>query len=275
VLFSIGNRVLHRKRTECSRFEETDVRQQTQKQAPTKEKLRWKEKTEYSILSYRIMNPSSDDGEVKLKIGLVGESGVGKSCLLVKWVDDDFFEANDNYTIGVDFKWKSLTVKDQKVKLQIYDTAGQERFRTVTASFYRGAHGIILVYDITNAESYNGKVDEWLREITNYTDADTPIILVGNKVDLEEKRAVDVSTVKKWAAENKMTYIETSAKTGKGIEELFAHVVKLLVTKGERRGSMSQSSRSGGRSSTDSGKTVRLNAVSNASVASTGGSGCC
>jgi len=175
------------------------------------------------------MNPSSDEGEIKFKIGLVGESGVGKSCLLVKWVDDDFFDANDNYTIGVDFKWKSLTVNNQKVKLQIYDTAGQERFRTVTASFYRGAHGIILVYDITNAESYTGKVDEWLREITNYTDAETPIILVGNKVDLEEKRAVDVSIVKKWATDNKMRYIETSAKTGKGVVEVFTTLTERML----------------------------------------------
>jgi hypothetical protein len=87
----------------------------------------------------------------------------------------------------------------------------------------------IVVYDITNAESYNGKVDEWLREITNYTDADTPIVLVGNKVDLEEKRAVDVSTVKQWAASNKMPYIETSAKTGKGVAEVFTTLAEKML----------------------------------------------
>jgi len=151
------------------------------------------------------------DGEIKYKIGLVGESGVGKSCLLVRWVDNDFFEADDKYTIGVDFKYKTVQVKDKSIKLQIHDTAGQERFRTVTASFYRGAHGILLVFDITDKESFEGKVTEWLREVRNYTPDNTPVVLVGNKVDKADKRVVDHDTAKQFADQNKLKYFETSA----------------------------------------------------------------
>jgi len=172
---------------------------------------------------------AQDSGEIKFKVGLVGESGVGKSCLFVKWVDDDFFEATDNYTIGVDFKYKTMTVRDQKVKLQIYDTAGQERFRTVTASFYRGAHGILLVYDITDADSFKGKVDEWVREIRNYTEMGTPVILLGNKVDMEDKRQMDMNLVKEFVEKEKITYIETSAKTGKGVSEAFMSLTEQML----------------------------------------------
>jgi len=164
---------------------------------------------------------NSSSSEVKFKIGLVGESGVGKSCLLVRWVDDDFFIEDDKYTIGVDYKFKSVNIKDKTCKLQIYDTAGQERFRTVTASFYRGAHGILLVYDITDKESFGIRVEEWLKEIKNYTADNTPIVLVGNKADLESKRAVDQATAKAFADKHNLKFIETSAKESINVNEAF------------------------------------------------------
>jgi len=167
-------------------------------------------------------------GEVKFKVGLVGESGVGKSCLLVRWVDNDFFTENDKYTIGVDYKFKSVSVKDKNVKLQIYDTAGQERFRTVTASFYRGAHGILLVYDITDKESF-ARVEEWLKEIKNYTPDHTPIIFVGNKSDLDGKRAVDNATAKAFADKHNLHFIETSAKEGTNVDEAFMALAERIV----------------------------------------------
>jgi len=168
-------------------------------------------------------------GETKLKIGLVGESGVGKSCLLVRWVDNEFFEADDKFTIGVDYKMKSVTVKDIPVKLQIYDTAGQERFRTVTASFYRGAHGILLVYDITDKESFGNRVEEWLREIKNYTPDKTPIVFVGNKVDLKDKRTVDESAARAFAEKHGLKYMETSAKENINVNEAFMSLAELIV----------------------------------------------
>jgi len=159
----------------------------------------------------------------------VGESGVGKSCLLVRWVDNDFFTEDDKYTIGVDYKFKSVTVKDKNVKLQIYDTAGQERFRTVTASFYRGAHGILLVYDITEKESFGTRVEEWLKEIKNYTPDNTPIVFVGNKCDLDSKRTVDQATAKLFAEKHSLKYVETSAKEGTNVNEAFMLLAEKIV----------------------------------------------
>lgn len=172
----------------------------------------------------------SSSSEVKFKIGLVGESGVGKSCLLVRWVDNDFFTEDDKYTIGVDYKFKSVTVKDKNVKLQIYDTAGQERFRTVTASFYRGAHGILLVYDITEKESFGTRVEEWLKEIKNYTPDNTPIVFVGNKCDLSDtKRSVDRAAAVAFAEKHSLKYIETSAKDGTNVNEAFMLLAERIV----------------------------------------------
>jgi len=175
------------------------------------------------------LGSTSNSGEVKFKIGLVGESGVGKSCLLVRWVDDDFFTEDDKYSIGVDYKFKSITVKEKNVKLQIYDTAGQERFRTVTASFYRGAHGILLVYDITDKESFGSRVEDWLKEIKSYTADNTPIVFVGNKCDLTEKRQVDQATAKAFAEKYNLKFLETSAKTGTGVNEAFMLLAEKVV----------------------------------------------
>jgi len=172
---------------------------------------------------------NSESQELKLKIGLVGESGVGKSCCLVRWVDDDFFEADDKYTIGVDYKIKSVKLSDgRSAKLQIYDTAGQERFRTVTASFYRGAHGILLVFDVTDLSSFE-KAADWLREIRNYTPEGTPVVLVGNKNDLVHKRVVENSTAKEWALKEGITYHDASAKNGSNINESFMALTEQIV----------------------------------------------
>jgi len=174
-------------------------------------------------------NLTTASNEVRFKIGLVGESGVGKSCLLVRWVDNDFFTEDDKFTIGVDYKFKSVAVKDKNVKLQIYDTAGQERFRTVTASFYRGAHGILLVYDITDKETFGTRMEEWLKEIKNYTPDNTPIVLVGNKIDIGEKRAVDRSLAEAFAEKHGLTYLETSAKEGTNVNDAFMSLAEKIV----------------------------------------------
>ncbi|ONM17715.1 Ras-related protein RABD1 [Zea mays] len=125
------------------------------------------------------------------KLLLIGDSLVGKSCFLLRFADDSYVDSYIS-TIGVDFKIRTVEVEGKTVKLQIWDTTGQERFRTITSSYYRGAHGIINVYDITDMESFNN-VKQWLDEIDRYANDSVRRLLVGNKCDLAENRAVDTS----------------------------------------------------------------------------------
>mmetsp|Transcript_35141 Transcript_35141/g.71640 ORF Transcript_35141/g.71640 Transcript_35141/m.71640 type:complete len:131 (+) Transcript_35141:108-500(+) len=119
------------------------------------------------------------------KLVLIGDSGVGKSCLLLRFADNAF---TDSYisTIGVDFRFRTVKVEKHTVKLQIWDTAGQERFRTITSAYYRGADGIIMVYDVTNQESFN-HVADWLTEVNRYASEGTCKLLVGNKSDRPDR----------------------------------------------------------------------------------------
>merc|ERR1712184_163282 len=128
------------------------------------------------------------DYDYLFKLLLIGDSGVGKSCLLLRFADDTY---TDSYisTIGVDFKIRTVDLDTKTIKLQIWDTAGQERFRTITSSYYRGAHGIIIVYDITDVESFNN-VRQWLFEIDRFASENVNKLLVGNKCDLVSKRIV-------------------------------------------------------------------------------------
>lgn len=116
---------------------------------------------------------------------LIGDTGVGKSCLLLRFADDTF---TDSYisTIGVDFRFRTLKVEKKSVKLQIWDTAGQERYRTITSAYYRGADGIIMVFDVTSEESF-GHVNEWFNEVNRYAAEDTCKLLVGNKCDRPDR----------------------------------------------------------------------------------------
>ncbi|CAL5322901.1 unnamed protein product [Camellia sinensis] len=128
------------------------------------------------------------------KLLLIGDSGVGKSCLLLRFADDSYLDSYIS-TIGVDFKIRTVEQDGKTIKLQIWDTAGQERFRTITSSYYRGAHGIIIVYDITDQESFNN-VKQWLNEIDRYASENVNKLLVGNKCDLTDNRAVSYDTAK-------------------------------------------------------------------------------
>eukprot|EP01083_Nonionella_stella_P189826 702838_1 len=154
------------------------------------------------------------------KLLLIGDSGVGKSCLLLRFADDTYTESYIS-TIGVDFKIRTIELEGKTIKLQIWDTAGQERFRTITSSYYRGAHGIIVVYDITDKDSFTN-VEQWLKEIERYASENVNILLVGNKSDLETKRAVETETGKEFAEQNnKITFIEASAKNASNVERAF------------------------------------------------------
>ena len=121
----------------------------------------------------------------------------GKSCLLLRFADDTYTESYIS-TIGVDFKIRTIELDAKTIKLQIWDTAGQERFRTITSSYYRGAHGIIVVYDTTDLESYNN-VKQWLHEIDRYANDNVNKLLVGNKSDLSSKRAIEFGHAQEYA----------------------------------------------------------------------------
>lgn len=160
------------------------------------------------------------------KLLLIGNSGVGKSCLLLRFSDDTY--TNDYIsTIGVDFKIKTVELDGKTVKLQIWDTAGQERFRTITSSYYRGSHGIIIVYDVTDQESFNG-VKMWLQEIDRYATSTVLKLLVGNKCDLEDKRVVEHDVAREFAEANKMPFLETSALDSTNVEQAFLTMAKQI-----------------------------------------------
>uniref|UniRef100_A0A8I3NRF8 small monomeric GTPase n=1 Tax=Canis lupus familiaris TaxID=9615 RepID=A0A8I3NRF8_CANLF len=153
------------------------------------------------------------------KLLLIGDSGVGKSCLLLRFADDTYTESYIS-TIGVDFKIRTIELDGKTIKLQIWDTAGQERFRTITSSYYRGAHGIIVVYDVTDQESY-ANVKQWLQEIDRYASENVNKLLVGNKSDLTTKKVVDNTTAKEFADSLGIPFLETSAKNATNVEQAF------------------------------------------------------
>jgi len=166
-----------------------------------------------------------DSEEEHWKILLIGDSSVGKTCLLLRFVDDKYTESFVS-TIGVDYKIKTITDDaGNTVKLQIWDTAGQERFRTITSSYYHGAHGIIVVYDVTDNVTFSN-VKQWLEEISRYASQTVAKLLVGNKSDLETDRVVSYQAAKEFADESHLAFIETSAKTGHNVKEAFTKMVQ-------------------------------------------------
>ena len=173
------------------------------------------------------------DYDYLFKILLIGDSGVGKSCLLMRFMDEKY---SDTYisTMGVDFKIQTMQIDDKVIKMQIWDTAGQERFRTITSSYYRGAHGIIIVYDITDAESFDN-VTNWLKEIERYASKNVDILVVGNKLDLEDKRKVPCGVVEEYTYQENIDCFETSAKENTNVNIFFEKMAKKIM---RRMGSM-------------------------------------
>ena len=154
------------------------------------------------------------------KLLIIGDSGVGKSCFLLQFTEGNFKE-DHNVTIGVEYGAKILKVSTKYIKLQIWDTAGQESFRAITRSFYRNAHGVILMYDLTRLESFENLKD-WLKEVRQNSDPDTTIYLVGNQLDLaEEEREVQAEVAEAWAKENNLDgFSEASAKTAENVSDV-------------------------------------------------------
>ena len=166
------------------------------------------------------------------KVLFVGDSGVGKTQIINKFVENNFLE-NCVSTIGVDFKIKEVEFKNKKIKLQLWDTAGQERFRAIIQNYYKNAHLIAFFYAINNRNSFNS-IPKWVDEVKKQTDKNTKFLLVGNKCDLEEnKRQVSTEEAQEYAKENKIEFIEVSAKTEKGINDMFKYIISELLKEKE------------------------------------------
>ncbi|KAJ0547398.1 putative small GTP-binding protein [Helianthus anomalus] len=160
------------------------------------------------------------DYDYLIKLLLIGDSGVGKSCLLLRFSDGSFTTSFIT-TIGIDFKIRTIELDGKRIKLQIWDTAGQERFRTITTAYYRGAMGILLVYDVTDESSFNN-IRNWIRNIEQHASDNVNKILVGNKADMDEsKRAVPTAKGQALADEYGIKFFETSAKTNLNVEQVF------------------------------------------------------
>ena len=163
--------------------------------------------------------------ELKLKILILGETAVGKTCMLLKYTDNTFSEKH-LATIGVEYKEKIINTPKYKVNLHIWDTAGQERFKALTRTFFNGTNGVIFVYDITNKKSFEG-VKDWIND--GQLQGDYKAIICGNKIDLEKSREVKFESLKEFGLKKNMEVFETSAKDGINIKEAFERLVDLIL----------------------------------------------
>jgi len=182
------------------------------------------------VLPFSKRHNAPKDFDLLFKCLLIGDSGVGKSCLLLRFAENAFTE-NFISTIGVDFKIKMMDIDGKRVKMQIWDTAGQERFQTITTSYYRGAHGLIVMFDVTNRASFDN-VKKWLGDIERYAPSGVVKMLVGNKVDLVDRRVVDFFAAKELADGLNMQYLETSAKDSTNVREAFEKLGRDIMKNG-------------------------------------------
>jgi len=161
------------------------------------------------------------------KILLLGDSTVGKTCFLLRYMDDSFLDLH-MATIGLDYRLKTMILEDQKiVKVQLWDTAGQDKFRAITRNYYKGASGIILLFDVTNIKSFEN-IKKWINEIKEEISEKVSIILIGNKIDNSNERKISKEQGEKLASEIGVKFFETSAKTGEGINECVFYLVKKI-----------------------------------------------
>ena len=192
----------------------------------------------------------SQDYDYLFKVLLLGDSDVGKSSLILRYTDETFNSKLVN-SIGVDFKMKKREIDGKIIKVQIWDTAGHERFRSITYSYYRGANSIIIVFDLSDKKSFIS-ITEWLKQIEKHAKENVFKFLVGNKSDLEDERQVAYEEAKQYADEHDLPYIETSAKNGININELFDSSIKTFLNnssgfRGEKNIKLNQNSNNEGR----------------------------
>ena len=178
---------------------------------------------------------SEENPDAIFKLLIIGDSGVGKSCFLLQFIEGDFKE-DHNVTIGVEYGAKAIKVGNKLIKLQIWDTAGQESFRAITRSFYRNAHAVILMYDLTRKETFVN-LDEWLREVRQNANREAVVYLVGNMLDIAEEREVTTDEAQTYAKEEKLDgFTEASAKTAENVtdvstKQVFIKVAETLYAK--------------------------------------------
>lgn len=183
-----------------------------------------------------------EDYKFLFKVVLIGNSGVGKTCLVRRFTQG-VFPKGQGATIGVDFMIKTLEIENsagqrEAVKLQIWDTAGQERFRSITQSYYRSAHALILVYDISCQPTFDA-LGDWIREIQEYANPKVLKILVGNKTDRDD-REIPVRVGEEFAKAHDMYFLETSSKQGENVEKLFYEIAAELIEQARQKGGLSR-----------------------------------
>ena len=167
--------------------------------------------------------------DYRVKLIIIGDANSGKSCLLEQFREGRFY-AGSTHTIGVEFASKIVVIGDKKVKLQIWDTAGQDRYRTVSRSYYRGALGAIVVYDITSRESFNN-LPRWVQDAREQASKDSTIAVVGNKRDLFNERAVPMLDASRFCQERDLLFMETSALTGEAVVDIFELLTRRIIEK--------------------------------------------
>ena len=170
---------------------------------------------------------TSNEVEFVFKILLLGDSEVGKSCFLMRYSDNVFVE---NYitTIGLDYKLKSVKLDSGKtIKVQLWDTAGQDKYRTIAKNYFKGSHGILLLYDVTKQSSFQN-IRDWIQDIREEVSQKAIIFLIGNKIDLVDKRKISKEKGKELAEEYKLPFFEASAKSGENVDEVFKALYKKI-----------------------------------------------
>jgi len=167
--------------------------------------------------------------DLQYKLLFLGETSVGKTSILLRYTDDTFNSFLP--TVGVDVRYKYIKYENKKIRLDIWDTAGQERFKNIAKNYFRGSNGIILVFDISNKESFN-KLKFWLTDCKENIDPETELVIAENKIDIEEEqRVVSKEVIKEFGEKYNIEVFPTSAKTGEGIDKVFSHLISKLFMK--------------------------------------------
>jgi small GTP-binding protein len=169
---------------------------------------------------------------VSFKFIIIGSSGVGKTAILKRLVEDTF-SSDSQSTIGVEFDSTIIEIDGQQVKLQIWDTAGQERFRSIAKAYFRNAVGVLLIFDICERKTFD-EVNTWLNDVHSLCDPTAVVLLIGNKGDLNQNRVVTLAEAEQFAEHHQLTYLETSALTGSNVQEAFTKVATQIYRKGPR-----------------------------------------
>lgn len=174
------------------------------------------------------MGESNEEYKMIFKVVIVGDSGVGKTNILLRYLKNEFNEES-KATVGVEFGTKKMKIDNSNIKVQIWDTAGQERYRSITSAYYRGAHGALVVYDITSKKTFDS-VEKWVNDLKTNGEPKMVIMVIGNKADKEEERVITKVDGEAKSQRNNVAFLETSALTAENIEQAFEEVIQKLYT---------------------------------------------